>query len=175
MRKALVYSLLTFVVAAVLAAPTSASSSVTLDGSFFRTFIRTGTDTISCPATVDGNECGVIQFVGLGAADYVYKYGPMFEPNGQKGCFNIDGTFKITLRSDGSATSGPLTGVWCKPGLSGDRQGGWNSYGNPFSESDTVAFANGTGQFAALQGNAAFTQQSAGASWRGALDGVLTG
>jgi hypothetical protein len=175
MRKMLVYSLLAFVVVAVLAAPTSASSSVTLDGAFFRTFIQPGTDTIRCPATVDGNECGVIQFVGLGAADYVYKYGPTFEPNGQTGCFNIDGTFTITLRSDGSSTSGRLTGVWCNPGRSGYRQGGWGSYGNPFSESDTVAFANGTGQFAALKGNAAFTQQSSGASWRGALDGVLTG
>jgi hypothetical protein len=152
----------------------TASSSVTLDGSFFRTFIRPGTDTIRCPQNVDGNECGVIQFEGLGPGDYVYKYGPTFEPSGQKGCFNIDGTFTITLQSDGSSIAGALTGLWCKPGYSGDRKGGFNAYGNPFSESDTIAFVNGTGQFAGLHGGADFQQSSAGAYWHGQLSGSLT-
>ena len=30
-----------------------------------------------------------------------------------------DGTFTLTLQSDGSTTSGPLTGVFCNPGYSG--------------------------------------------------------
>jgi hypothetical protein len=174
MPKAVVQAMLAVVVvAAVLAVPSVASTSVTLDGSFFKTFKLPSTDTNRCPPAVDGNECGVMQFAGLGPADYVYKYGPTFEPNGQMGCFNIDGTFTITLQSDGSSISGPLTGVWCKPGLSGDRKGGWNSYGNPFSESDTVTFATGTGQFSGLHGLAEFQQSSAGADWRATLSGSL--
>ncbi len=94
----------------------TASSSVTLDGSFCRTFKRPSTDTIRCPQNVDGNECGVMNFKGLGPADYVYKYGPSFEPSGQKGCFDIDGTFTITLQSDGSSIAGgthrPLVRAW---------------------------------------------------------------
>jgi hypothetical protein len=172
LKTAIVLSL-SVAAAAVLAASGTASSSVRLDGSFFRTFKLPSTDTIACPQNVDGNECGVIQFVGLGPADYVYKYGPTFEPSGQMGCFDIDGTFTISLQSDGSSISGALTGVWCKPGQSGDRKGGWNSYGNPFSESDTIDFDNGTGQFAALHGSADFRQSSAGAAWQGQLFGLL--
>jgi hypothetical protein len=158
---------------ALMTGVATASSSVTLGGSFFRTFKRPSTDTIRCPQNVDGNECGVIQFTGLGPADYIYKYGPTFESNDQMGCFDIDGTFSITLRSDGSSISGPLTGVWCKPGRSGDRKGGLDSYGNPFSESDTIAFADGNGQFAGLHGTAEFQQSSAGAAWHGQLSGSL--
>jgi len=55
---------------ALMAGVATASSSVTLEGSFFRTFKRPSTDTITCPQNVDGNECGVIQFTGLGPADY---------------------------------------------------------------------------------------------------------
>src|SRR6476619_2160025 len=141
---------------ALMAGVATASSSVTLEGSFFRTFKRPSTDTITCPQNVDGNECGVIQFTGLGPAGYIYKYGPTFEPSDQMGCFDIDGTFTITLQSDGSSIAGVLTGVWCKPGHSGDRKGGFNSYGNPFSERDTIAFASGTGQFAGLHGSVNF-------------------
>jgi hypothetical protein len=166
--------LVLFAALALMGGVATASSSVTLDGSFFRTFKRPSTDTNRCPQNVDGNECGVIEFAGLGAADYVYKYGPTFEPNGQMGCFDIDGTFTITLKSDGSSISGALTGVWCKPGGSGDRKGGFNSYGNPFAESDTIAFADGTGQFTGLGGNADFQQSAAGASWHGQLSGSLT-
>jgi hypothetical protein len=161
--------------AAVFAASGIASSSVTLDGSFFKAFKLPSTDTIACPANADGNECGVVWLAGLGPADYVYKYGPTFDPSGQMGCFDIDGWFTITLQSDGSSISGPLTGIWCKPGQSGDRQGGWNAYGNPFSESDTIAFADGTGQFATLHGSADFQQSSAGAAWHGQLVGSLVG
>lgn len=174
MRKAAVQAVLAVVVvAAVLAAPSVASTSVTLDGTFFQTFKRSSSDTHQCPPAVDGNECGVMQLVGLGPADYVYKYGPTFEPNGEMGCFDVDGTFTLTLEADGSSISGPLRGVWCKPGQSGDRKGGFNSYGNPFSESDTVAFRNGTGQFSGLHGLARFEQSSAGAQWRATLSGSL--
>src|SRR5215831_14846559 len=132
MKQAIVLSV-AVAVAKNEAASGAASSPVTLDGSFFRAFTRSATDTIACPTNVDGNECGVIDLMGLGPADYVYKYGPTFDPTGQKGCFNIDGTFTITLQSDGSSISGALTGVWCEPGYTGDRKGGWNAYGNPFS------------------------------------------
>jgi hypothetical protein len=169
-----VAGLLVVAAATVLAAPSMANGSISLDGSFFGTFTRPGSNTISCPTNVDGDECGLIQFVGLGPADYVYKYGPTFEPNGRMGCFNIDGTFTITLQSDGSSATGALAGVWCKPGRSGDRNGGWNAYGNPFSENDMIAFADGSGQFAGLHGNASFQQSSAGAAWHGRLSGSLT-
>ena len=172
MKKTVVFLLLV-AAAAVLVAPSMASSSVALEGSFSRTFKRPSTDTIRCPQNVDGNECGVVELVGLGPADYVYKYGPMFDPTGQHDCFNIDGTFTITLQSDGSSISGALTGVWCEPGYSGDRKGGFNGYGNPFSESDTIAFADGTGQFAGLHGSVTFQQSSAGARWQGGLSGSL--
>jgi hypothetical protein len=155
-------------------APAQASSSVTLDGSFFRTITKPeNPGNWRCPAGT-ANECGVMQFAGLGPADYSYDYGPKFDPNGTKGCFDIDGTFAITLQSDHSTTSGPLVGVFCGPGNS-HQQAGTPAYGNPFSENDTIQFAGGNGQFAGLSGAAAFHQQSAGAEWRGRLTGTLNG
>lgn len=156
----------------VLAAlPAAASSTVSLDGSF--SVVIPPKDFVGhCPSG-GGDECGTLQFTGLGTADWAYVFGPTFEPNGTKGCFNVDGTLTITLHSDGSRTSGPLTGVFCNPGNSA-AQRGTPSYGHPFSEDDTIAFANGTGQFAGLQGLAAFHTQSAGARFIGTMTGTLS-
>ena len=100
---------------ALAAVPAAASAAVDLDGSFSRAVHkRDYFDGSTCPPNVDGNECGVIQLVGLGPADFVYLYGPTFEPNGRRGCFDLDGTFTISLQSDGSTISGPLTGVLCR-------------------------------------------------------------
>jgi hypothetical protein len=102
----------------------------------------------------------------------VYVYGPTFEPNGQKGCFDIDGSFTITLRSDGSRVSGPLRGVFCGPGESA-RQLGTPAYGGPQAEHDTIEFAGGNGVFAGLHGAAAFDKREAGAESMGTLTGTL--
>ena len=112
--------------------------------------------------------------VGLGPADYVYMYGPTFEPTGEKGCFYVDGTFTIRLQSDGSTVSGPSAGVFCRPGDSGNQRG-TPSYGNPQSETDTIEFSGGTGQFAGLHGTVAFSEVDAGAYFAGSLKGTLTG
>jgi hypothetical protein len=93
----------------------------------------------------------------------------MFEPNGTRSCFVIDGTFTIRMQSGGSTISGPLSGVFCS--LSGRRTR--QAYGNPFSENDTVSFATVTGQFAGLRGTANFQQSAAGARNRGTLTGTL--
>jgi hypothetical protein len=153
-------------------ATASASASVTLDGTF-NTAVKKPQFQGNCPSGV-ADECGDIQLVGLGTADWAYAFGPTFEPNGR--CFDVDGTFTLTLRSDGSTTSGPLTGIFCpKPSASGHEHGGPKSYGNPFSEDDTIAFGGGTGQFGGLSGTASFHQFSAGARFRGTLNGTLSG
>jgi hypothetical protein len=148
----------------------SASAALSLDGTFDRTVLKPDFTGSTCAPGVDGNECGVLQFIGLGPADYVYRYGSMFEPNGTRGCFAIDGTFTIRMQSDGSTISGPLSGVFCS--LSGRRTP--QAYGNPFSEDDAVNFASGTGQFAGLRGTANFQQSAAGARNRGRLTGTLS-
>jgi hypothetical protein len=88
----------------------------------------------------------------------------------------VDGTFAISLQSDGSTVSGPLTGLFCsRPSGTGHQHGGAISYGNPFVEDDSIAFANGTGQFDGLSGTASFHTFSAGARFTGTLQGTLTG
>jgi hypothetical protein len=103
------------IIAAILAsgvaamAPAGASASVTLDGSFSTVFVKP--DVVGlCPSGV-ADECGTMQLAGLGAADWAYAFGPTFEPDGR--CFDVDGTLTITLQSDGSTVSGPLTGLFC--------------------------------------------------------------
>jgi hypothetical protein len=62
-------------------------------------------------SSVPAAECGTMQLAGLGAADWAYAFGPAFEPDGR--CFDVDGTLTLTLQSDGSTISGPLTGLFC--------------------------------------------------------------
>jgi hypothetical protein len=120
------------------------------------------------------DECGTIQLVGLGAADIAYVFGPTFEPNGS--CFDVDGTLTITLQSDGSTISGPLTGAFCpRPSETGHDHAFGKSYGSPFEEDDSIAFADGTGQFDGLSGTASFHTSGAGARIRWKLKGTLTG
>jgi hypothetical protein len=153
-------------------APAAASASVPLDGSFSTALVKPDFAGL-CPSGV-ADECGTMQLVGLGAADWAYAFGPTFEPDGR--CFDVDGTLTITLQSDGSTISGPLTGVFCpRPSATGHQHGGPKSYGNPFVEDDSVAFAGGTGQFAGLSGPASFHTLSAGAIFKGTLKGTLSG
>src|SRR5205823_444168 len=85
-----------------------------------------------------GDECGTMQLSGLGVADWAYVFGPAFVPDGR--CFDVDGTLTITLQSDGSTISGPLTGVLCpRASGTGHQHGGPKSYGNPFVEAGWVA------------------------------------
>lgn len=151
-----------------MVAPAGASTSVTLGGSFTDVTVKPQY-VRQCPI---GVECGSIQLTGLGAADWVYVFGPTFDPNGR--CFDVDGTFTLTLRSDQSSTSGPLTGLYC-PGPAGPAHthAGMISYGNPFREDDVITFTAGTGQFAGLTGTATFHTSSAGALFTGTLNGVL--
>jgi hypothetical protein len=156
----------------VAAAPAGASASVTLDGSFSTAIIKP--DFVSlCPSGV-ADECGTMQLAGLGAADWAYAFGPTFQPDGR--CFDVDGTFTLTLQSDGSTISGPLTGLFCpQPSATGHTHGGALSFGNPFMEDDSIAFTHGTGQFDGLSGTAGFHTFSAGARFTGTLTGTLTG
>ena len=64
-------------------APAAETNSITLNGSFSLTVTKPEFTT-KCTSGA-GNECGVLQLAGLGAADYVYVYGPTFEPTGTKG------------------------------------------------------------------------------------------
>jgi hypothetical protein len=155
----------------VAGAPAAASASVTLDGSFSTAIVRK--DFVSlCPSGV-ADECGPMELVGLGAADWAYVFGPTFEPDGR--CFDVDGTFTLTLQSDGSTISGPLTGLFCpRPSGTGHSHSGAISYGNPFVEDDSIAFTDGTGQFAGLSGVASFHTVSAGARFKGTLKGTLS-
>ena len=114
-----------FVIAGLTAGPVTlagASSSVTLDGSFFSVRAKPQVVNAFCPSGV-ADQCGTIELVGLGAADWTYDFGPTFEPDGS--CFDVDGTFTMTLQSDGSTISGPLTGLFCPSASSrGQQQGG---------------------------------------------------
>jgi len=165
------------IIAAVLAtgigaaAPAGASASVTLNGSF-STVVTKPSFTGPCPPGVAANECGTIQLTGLGTADWAYAFGPTLDPNGR--CYNVDGTLTLTLQSDGSTISGPLTGLYCPgPSATGHEHGGVISYGNPFVEDDIIEFTGGTGQFAGLSGTAGFHTFSAGARFTGTLKGTL--
>jgi len=158
--------------AMVVAAPAAADDVVDLDGTVF-TVVQKPNFTGHCPSGV-ADVCDVIELVGLGTADWAYTFGPLFEPSAKKRCFDVDGTFTITLHSDGSAISGPLTGVFC-PRLAepAHEHAGRISYGNPSTEDDIIQFETGTGQFAGLRGTASFHQFTAGAVFRGTLTGTL--
>jgi hypothetical protein len=154
-----------------VAAP-SASASVTIDGSFSTATAQK--DFLGlCPSKV-ADECGTMQLVGLGTADWAYTFGPTFDRDGR--CYDVDGSLTITLQSDGSTISGPLTGVFC-PLLSdvAHQHVGAIAFGNPFREDDTVALANGTGQFQGLSGTATFHTFDAGARFKGTLNSILSG
>ena len=168
-RRFLVAAITVGVLAAV---PAGASASVTLDGSFSTAITRPNFESL-CPSGV-ADECGTMELVGLGTADWAYTFGPTFEPDGR--CFDVDGSFALRLQSDGSRISGPLTGLFC-PSLSatGHTHRSILSFGNPFSEDDTIALAHGKGQFARLHGTAIFHTFSAGARFTGTLQGTLTG
>jgi hypothetical protein len=129
-------------------APATANAAIQLRGSFSERVLKPHFTGL-CAPEVEGNQCGVIQLDGLGSADFAYLFGPTFEPTGKRGCFLVDGTFTLTLQSDASSVTGPLTGVFCEPGLSGPGGGG-HSYGKPFKEDDTITFTSGTGQFLGL-------------------------
>lgn len=146
-----------------------ASSRVSLNGSFAD--VTTKPRYVPCPR---GTECGSIELLELGAADWAYMFGPTFKPAGGR-CFDVDGTFTLTLQSDGSSTSGPLTGIYC-PGPAGPahEHAGKISYGNPFRERDTITFGGGTGQFDGLSGIATFDTFSAGARFTGTMQGTLS-
>jgi hypothetical protein len=155
----------------VVVAPAGASASVTLDGSFSTAIVKPKFVS-NCPSGV-ADECGTMHLVGLGAVDWAYVFGPTFEPNGR--CFDVDGTLTITLESDGSTISGPLTGRFCpRSSATGHQHAGAISYGNPFVEDDSIAFTDGTGRFAGLSGVASFHTFSAGARFRGTLKGTLS-
>ena len=156
----------------VAIAPAGASASITLDGSFSTATTAPSGVAGLCPSRV-APECGTMQLAGLGKADWVYLYGPTFEPDGR--CFDVDGSLTIRLQSDASTISGPLTGVFCPgPSPAGD-QHGLRAFGNPFVEDDVVEFTGGTGRFEGLSGTALFHTLSAGARFKGTLRGTLSG
>jgi hypothetical protein len=158
----------------VAVAPAGASASVTLDGSF-STVVPKPDFTGHCPSgVVTDGECGTMQLAGLGAADWTYAFGPAFKPDGR--CFDVDGTFTITLQSDESTISGPLTGLFCpRESDTAHQHVATISYGGPFVEDDSIALTHGTGQFAGLSGTASFHTFSAGARFTGTLKGTLSG
>ena len=154
-------------IAVIAQGSAGASTSVTIAGSS-----PTATQKPRLTTCASGaNECGSIVLAGLGAADWAYVYGPTFEPNGK--CYDEDGTFTITLRSDNSAVTGALTGSFC-PKASSNNNGADNSYGNPYVEDATISMTGGSGQFTGLAGNVHFHSESAGARGRESLQGSLT-
>src|SRR5262245_9429931 len=156
-----------------LAAPAGASASVTLDGSFSTVATLKSGVFGACPSKV-ADECGTMQLAGLGKADWLYFFGPTFEPD--RHCFNVDGTLTITLQADGSMISGALTGLFCPgPSEAGDQHSFPHAFGNPFVEDDIVGFTGGTGQFAGVSGTALFHTRAAGARFAGTLQGTLSG
>lgn len=153
-------------IAVLVQGSAGASTSLTISGSS-----STATQKPRLTSCASGaNECGTVLLAGLGAADWDYVYGPTFTPDGK--CYAEDGTVTITLRSDHSAVSGALTGEFC-PKASSNNNGADNSYGNPYVEDDTIAFADGSGQFAGLAGNVHFHSESAGARGRVSFEGTL--
>ena len=163
----------TVLTAVVLAAaPAAANDVVNLDGTAF-SIVQKPNFTGHCPSGV-ADVCDVIELAELGTADWAYAFGPLFEPSAKKKCFDVDGRFTITLHSDGSTISGPLTGLFCpRPAGPAHEHAGATSYGNPSTEDDIIQFESGTGQFAALHGTATFHQFTAGAVFRGTLTGTL--
>ena len=159
-------------VGAVAAPASGASASITLDGSFSAAVTKPSFAGL-CPSGA-ADECATIQLAGLGAADWAYTFGPTFQPDGR--CFDVDGAFSITLRADESTIAGPLTGVSCpRPSGTAHDHAGAMSYGNPFTEQDTILFANGTGQFEGLPGTAILDTSAGGARFTGTLSGTLRG
>lgn len=115
-----------------------------------------------------------MELAGLGTAEFAYSFGPTFEPNGP--CFDVDGTFTLTLQSDGSAITGGLTGQYCpRPSPTAHGHAGQVSYGNPWTEDDTVHFTAGSGEFEGLSGTATFHTEAAGAHIASTLSGTLNG
>ena len=151
----------------LISGPAGASTSLTISGSSSTAVQKPRL--VRCPIA---GECGTLVLDGLGVADWQYVYGPTFEPDGR--CYQEDGTFTLTLRSDQSTISGPLTGTFC-PGPAAANQGADNSYGNPYVEDTLVALSGGTGQFAGLAGDLAYDAASAGARTRVSLQGTLVG
>jgi hypothetical protein len=165
----------TALVTAMLAiVPAEAGTSLTLNGSFSTATPRKDVVFTSpfCPSGV-ADECGTMQLVGLGRADFTYVFGPTFDPDGR--CFDVDGTFGLTLESDASTVSGPLTGLFCPDqSAAGHAHHTLKADGNPFSEDDTIALSGGTGQFNGLSSTVHFHQRAAGARWDGTLNGTLS-
>jgi hypothetical protein len=155
-------------------APSGASAAVILDGSFSEVLQKPNNPDYLLCLSGAGDECGTMQLAGLGGADWAYDFGPSFEPNGR--CFDVDGNFTITLQSDGSTISGPLTGVYCpRQSPTAHEHRSRKSYGGPFVEYDSIAFAGGTGQFAGLDGAASVHTRAAGAVLKGTMTGTLGG
>ena len=164
-----------FVLAAGIIGATAAgaSASITLDGSYSATYTRPTWTGTTCASGLPFNQgvCGVIQLAGLGDADFVYVFGPTFDPNGS--CFNVDGTFTLTLQSDGSTMTGPLTGLYCPRRSETAHEHSGPDWGSPVVETDSISLAGGTGQFDGLTGSATFNTQRAGADFRGTLSGTI--
>src|SRR5690349_2404791 len=109
-RTRLVAAVAGVAIAVIAQGPAGASTSLTISGSSS----TVGQKPLLGRCSIAG-ECGTIVLDGLGVADWGYVFGPTFDPVGR--CYREDGTFTITLRSDGSTISGPLTGTFCpKPG-----------------------------------------------------------
>src|SRR5260370_17612920 len=108
------------------------------------------------------DECDTMQLAGPGGAEWACALGPTFEPDGR--CFGVDGPLTITLQSDRSTISGPLTGLFCpRSSCTGHQHARAISYGNPFVEDDSIAFTGGTGPFARLSGAPGFPTFAPGA------------
>ncbi len=170
--RALILALLILGLAPLI--PASATTQLTLDGKFVANILRPEFSGSLCSSGT-ADYCGTMELAGLGIADFAYYFGPAFEPNGK--CFDVDGTFTLTLQSDGSTITGPLTGQFC-PTLSAtahEHGVGTVSWGNPYTEDDTVNFTAGSGQFEGLSGAATFHTQAAGARLVSTLSGTLNG
>lgn len=169
-------AVLVLVTALFAVQPAAASDTVTLNGSFVYVFQRPAVlsgSLSSCPSGV-ADICGLIQLDGLGAADWTWVNNHTYVPTDGRGCFSGTASFTLTLESDGSTISGPTTSVFCNYISDSGAQHAYPfSWGWPFVDDETIQLANGTGQFAGLQGTAILHVSTAGASYRGSLNGTL--
>jgi len=164
--------LVVIVTTGIVAVPAGASASVTLDGSFSIAVQKPNFAGI-CPSGV-ADECGTMQLIGLGAADWAYV---SVRPSSQTAAASPwTAPSRSCCSQTGARSPGPLTGGFCpRPSATGHQHRSPKSFGNPFVEDDSVAFAGGTGQFAELFGVASFHTFSAGARFKGTLIGTLSG
>lgn len=158
-------------VTAMALAATPAAAAATAQGSFSIHFPK-GQPFAPNPACTSDPFCGVGSLAGYGAAT-ISILDETFDQIGGSDCLAITRTEQIDLVSDSSSLTLNSVGTFCRPGGSGNSNGGAGNggpaYGNPgtFSLVATVDPTLGTGVFAGVSGGGTEVSVTAGgvATW----------